>query len=329
MLKMGLLGASTIAPTSIISPARTLDNVCISGIAASDISRAQSFSEKHSIPHTFTDYQALIESPEIDAVYISLSNDLHATWLVKAIQAGKHVLIEKPACLSMIEMDKVCYAAKPHQVLVLEAVMVNYHPWVDTIKDYLETGIYGDLKETRTIITYPMVDRNSYRFNPDKGGGVFFDEIFLWCHLLQIINAQLPESVIIDAGYDRASGVDVSFKAHAYFKHNFESSVELSYQKAFNFTHEFIFEKFRLRLRNFIAPVFGYFSIKLETFQGDELIDKKTFEQQNYYRNQLGYFLSQINKPESYDQRFDEMFDRMQWMDYLQSQWKSKNNATI
>src|SRR5205823_14173805 len=127
-LRFGVLGAARIAPLAIVKPARQVDGVVVSAIAARDPERAKEFASKHGIPKVHTSYDALVDDPDIDAVYIPLPNGLHAQWTLRAIAAGKHVLCEKPFTANAAEAEQVADAAEASDVVVMEAFHYRYHP---------------------------------------------------------------------------------------------------------------------------------------------------------------------------------------------------------
>src|SRR5438105_9674602 len=100
---MGVLGAARIAPAAVVKPARDVDGVRIAGIAARDPAKAAKFAAKHGIGQVFDTYDELVTSPDINAVYIPLPNGLHAEWMQRALEAGKHVLCEKPFTANAVE----------------------------------------------------------------------------------------------------------------------------------------------------------------------------------------------------------------------------------
>src|SRR6185369_14987767 len=95
-LRIGILGAARIAPSAVIKPANNVDEATIGAVAARDRSKADAFASKHGIPKVHDSYAALLADPELDAIYNPLPNGLHAEWTIAALEAGKHVLCEKP-----------------------------------------------------------------------------------------------------------------------------------------------------------------------------------------------------------------------------------------
>ena len=116
-LRMGILGAAVIAPFALVNPARAMDDVAVTAIAARDPARAQTFAAKHAIPTAHATYADLLADPEIDAVYVPLPNNLHAAWSIKALEAGKHVLCEKPLAANADEARAMAQGALASAVL--------------------------------------------------------------------------------------------------------------------------------------------------------------------------------------------------------------------
>lgn len=127
-LRMGVLGAARITPIAIINPALTHPDLVVEGVAARDRKRAQEFAKKHGIKRVFGGYQEMIDDPAIDVVYNPLPNGLHHEWTIKAIQAGKHVLLEKPSASNEKEAKEIWEKAKEKNVVVLEAWHYRNHP---------------------------------------------------------------------------------------------------------------------------------------------------------------------------------------------------------
>lgn len=119
-LRIGLLGASSIAPPAIISAAKSHPDIIVSCVAARDKTRAQAYAKTHGIPHVFSNYQELLDDPGLNAVYNGLPNGLHFEWSMKAVKAGKHVLLEKPSVSNQEEAKTLFEEARKNGVLILE-----------------------------------------------------------------------------------------------------------------------------------------------------------------------------------------------------------------
>ena len=129
MLRIGILGAAKIAPAALIKPAQRTGRATVAVVAARDPDKAQKFADKHKIPRIAPTYDALLDDPDIDAVYIPLPNGLHGRWTIAALDAGKHVLCEKPFTANADEARLVAEAdAAHHGLVVMEAFHYQYHP---------------------------------------------------------------------------------------------------------------------------------------------------------------------------------------------------------
>ena len=113
-LRLGVLGAARIVPAALIRPARAVDGVRVVALAARDVARAQLFADKHGIERVHPGYQALIDDPELDALYNPLPNGLHCEWSVRALEAGKHVLCEKPIAANEREAQRMAQSGAEH-----------------------------------------------------------------------------------------------------------------------------------------------------------------------------------------------------------------------
>src|SRR5262249_20853387 len=127
-VRIGILGAARIAPSAVIKPAQHCAEATVAAVAARDRSRAEAFAAKHGVPNVRDSYDALIADPEIDAIYNPLPNGLHAEWTIAALEAGKHVLCEKPFTANTKEAEDVAGVATRAGRVVMEAFHYRYHP---------------------------------------------------------------------------------------------------------------------------------------------------------------------------------------------------------
>ncbi|MCP4514520.1 MAG: Gfo/Idh/MocA family oxidoreductase, partial [Delftia sp.] len=154
-------------------------------------------------------YQALLDDPGIDAVYISLPNSLHAEWAVRAAQAGKHVLCEKPLALSVAQCDQIIAAAQASGVVAMEAVMYLHHPLLHKARELVREGAVGQVRLVRGAFTLYLDRPGNARWEPELGGGSLWD---VGSYPVSFIRWMLgePEQVF---GWQTLSqsGVDVTF----------------------------------------------------------------------------------------------------------------------
>ena len=297
-LRIGILGAANIAKRAIIEPAKKLAGVEVFGVAARDIAKAEKFAQDYGIQEVFSSYHTLLESDRIDAVYIPLANHLHTPWIIKSAEAKKPILVEKPICLSIEEFDAIQAAVETYGVPLLEAVMVQHHPWQKKLREIVETGIYGNVKSIRTILTLQFAEAENsgnYRFSPDLGGGAFFDLGTYWIQFVQICLGLQPDGIAAQATLNKPGGVDEAFEARIGFSNGAIAEFDCSFDRPFEANHYLELENAHIKIRNFFRPLFGIQSMSLDVHhldRGEREIIK--FPVQNYYVNQLEFFVQML-----------------------------------
>ena len=175
MLRIGILSTALIGREHLIPAIQAASNASLTAIASRKLSSAKKLAAQTGAPLAFGSYEELLASDEIDAVYIPLPTSHHVEWSVKAANAGKHVLCEKPISLKASDINKIIKAREKNKVIVSEAFMVTYHPQWHKVKDLLKKGTIGDLKHIDGSFTYFNTDPNNMRNRPELGGGVLPD----------------------------------------------------------------------------------------------------------------------------------------------------------
>ena len=175
-LRWGVLSTAKIGLEKVI-PAMQKGHYCaIAGIASRSPERAQQAADRLGIGKAYGSYEALLADPDIDAIYNPLPNHLHVPLTVQALQAGKHVLCEKPIALNTAEAQTLVDAAAGYpQLKVMEAFMYRFHPQWQTAKKLVKDGAIGELKTIQTFFSYFNVDPANVRNQADIGGGGLMD----------------------------------------------------------------------------------------------------------------------------------------------------------
>jgi predicted dehydrogenase len=174
-IRIGVLGAAAIVPVALIGPARPVPEVRVTAIAARDPKRAQAFARRYMIPHVHQTYDDLIHDREIDAIYNPLPNSLHAEWTIRALQAGKHVLCEKPIASNAREAEAMAKAASETGLVLSEAFAYRYHPLTSQVKKIVDGGELGSIKHIEAQFCFFLPFTNNIRFNYDLAGGALMD----------------------------------------------------------------------------------------------------------------------------------------------------------
>lgn len=193
-LRWGIIGAANIAKQQVIPAIQLTNDAEIIAIASRSEEKAQQFAKKFNIPNIYDTYEALIESPEVDAVYIALPNAHHKKWALAAIQAKKHVLCEKPIVMHASDLQELQKESNKHGVILMEAFMYRFHPQMAKAKEILKQGVIGDILTIRSRFHFTMENwDNDIRLDPNLGGGVFND---IGCYPLNAIHYLIEESPI-------------------------------------------------------------------------------------------------------------------------------------
>ena len=170
-IRWGLIGAGWIATKAIAPAMHAAPNAIVQAVASRDPKRSQSLN-----PITIhNSYEALINDPLVDAVYISLPNHLHCEWSVKALNAGKHVLCEKPFAMNVAEVETMVKAARNKNRILVEAVSSMWHPRMRRLVDHVKNGTIGELISIDSSFTFPAEIEGNYRNSPAMGGGALYD----------------------------------------------------------------------------------------------------------------------------------------------------------
>lgn len=219
-LRIGALGAARITPMALIRPARRTSGVAVTAVAARNRGRAEAFARKHGIGTVHDDYDALLADPEIDAVYNPLPNNLHAEWTLRALDAGKHVLCEKPFTSNAAEAQRVHEAAEQSDRIVMEAFHYRYHPLAQRLRDLVASGDLGAPRFIETWMCIPLPLPRDIRYRLDLAGGATMDTGCYAIHLARTIAGEEPAVVsarakLASEGVDRAMEADLRFPSGA------------------------------------------------------------------------------------------------------------------
>jgi predicted dehydrogenase len=197
-LRLGILGAARIAPFAVIRHAHRLDSVDVVAVAEEyhPERHLTRYAKKHRIPNTYRSFDALLADPAIDAVYLPLPISMHADWCIRSIDAGKHVLCEKPLAANAQDAERVLRASEGTDRIVAEAMHFRYHPLVNRVRDILRSGEIGRVEQIDASFSayWPFTD---FRFDYAMGGGGTID---MGCYPIGFIRAVMEEEpTVVDA----------------------------------------------------------------------------------------------------------------------------------
>jgi predicted dehydrogenase len=257
-LRIGTLSAARITAEALIEPAMLLPETVVTAVAARDRRDAEAYAAEHAIPVVHDSYEALLADPGIDAVYNPLPNSLHAEWTLRAIEAGKHVLCEKPFTSNAAEAAQVAAAARESGLVVMEAMHYRYHPLVSMIGDRLRQigGRSGaGIRHLQCNVSFPLDGLSDIRYVYGLGGGATMDAGCYALDLLRLLGPGEPE-VVSALATEQVPDVDRAMSAYLRYPGGATAWLDLSFTQGGKFRADVhvAAEHGQLRVQNFIHP---------------------------------------------------------------------------
>ncbi|MCP2288905.1 Gfo/Idh/MocA family protein [Nocardia amikacinitolerans] len=294
-LRIGILGAARIAPAAVIQPAGRNPEVVVAAVAARDRSRAEGFARKHGIPRSYDSYQELIETPDLDAVYIPLPNGLHGRWTRAAVRAGKHVLCEKPFTANAAEAREIADLASASDRVVMEAFHYRYHPMISAAEKIIASGELGTLLRVEAALSFPLPKFSDIRYDYALAGGALMDAGCYAVHMARVLGGEDPEVVAAQAKL-RDADIDRAMTAELRFPSGHTGRIRCSMWSAdvLRIGATVVGERGRMRLINPVLPHLGH----LLTVRSESGRRVRRFGKRPSYDYQLDAFASAVLRGE-------------------------------
>jgi D-xylose 1-dehydrogenase (NADP+, D-xylono-1,5-lactone-forming) len=220
----------------LLAGARASELVDVLAVASRDQARAEAYAREHSLERAYGSYEELLADPDLDAVYISLPNSLHVDWSIRALEAGKHVLCEKPLTRRPEDAERAFDVADHAGRILMEAFMYRHHPQTARIRELVEEGAIGELRAMRAVFSFDVLaerDPGDVRLNAALEGGSLMD-VGCYCVSGARLLAGEPERVFGEE-VPAPSGVDMAFHGTLRFPGDvvaqFHSSLELPFKQ--------------------------------------------------------------------------------------------------
>lgn len=237
-LRWGILSTARIND-ALLNPLKVSRRNQLVAVSSRTQDKAEAYARKIKIKRAYGSYQALLADPEIDVIYNPLPNHLHAEWTIKAVQAGKHVLCEKPLALTIQEVDAISAASEKYGKVVAEAFMYRTHAQSLKVKEIVDSGKLGKVKLIHGSFTFVMTNPDDYRWNPEMGGGGLWD---IGCYPLSFMRMVLSTEPLEVYGREvkGPSGVDEVFAAQMRFPNDIFAHFDCSIKVPFHVFMEII-----------------------------------------------------------------------------------------
>jgi predicted dehydrogenase len=251
-VRWGLLSTANIN-RKLIPAIRASERGELVAVASRDQATAESYAAAWQIPEVYGSYDAMLASDSVDCVYIGLPNHLHANWSIKALQAGKHVLCEKPFALSVAEVDRMIAASEQSQRVLAEAFMYRHHPQTKTAGDWVRAGKLGEPVAFYGIFNFKLTNPDNVRLVPEFGGGCLWDVGVYPMSLAQFLFGS-PPSWVFGSQWIGRTGIDESFSGLLHYPNGGTAHIESGFRTTLHTFAEVVGTEGRL---TFPKPFFG------------------------------------------------------------------------
>ena len=224
-IKWGVMGTAHIAKGQTIPGMKLAESCELYAIAGRSLEKAEAFKNEFGFQKAYGSYQELLDDKEVQAVYIPLPNDIHLKWVKASLEAGKHVLCEKPLALNAREAEEMFTCAKANGVILMEAYAYLHSPYVKSLKEDVANGIIGDVDYVESAFITQGYEED-FRLHKELGGGAMYD---LGCYcttmILSLIDSK-PEFVKASAEFTDL-GVDANTSAIIRFANGARASLNV------------------------------------------------------------------------------------------------------
>lgn len=210
VVRWGVLGCSGIGKSRTIPGMLNTPNAELYAIAGRNEEKLKAYAEPFAPQKLYTDYQAVLDDENVDAVYLPLPNSVHMEWVLKAAAAGKHILCEKPLALTEAEVWEMFAAAKQHHVLLEEAYAYRHAQLAQKVKEIIDSGVIGRIRYLESKHSTFDSNLQGIRYQKGMGGGAVYDVTCYNVSLASYLLGKDPEDLHVFCGFEKTTGVDTS-----------------------------------------------------------------------------------------------------------------------
>lgn len=231
-VRWGLLGTARIN-RRLVPAIRATRRSVLAAVASRNRARAEAYASEWQVPTAHGSYDALLRDPAVDAIYIPLPNALHVEWTLRALDAGKHVLCEKPLALSPHDVDRIAAMARAHGRVVAEALMYRHEPLFAQMAELVRNDAIGEVRVINTGFTFEQSGEGDIRLNPALGGGSLWD---VGCYPVSAAIGLLDQTPVEAFGWATRSGagVDQAFSGLLRFATGAVATIHSSFRAAYH-----------------------------------------------------------------------------------------------
>jgi predicted dehydrogenase len=312
-IRIGVLGAARIVPIALTRLAREVRDVAVVAVAARDPSRARRFAARHDIPVVHDSYDALMADPNIDAIYNPLPNGLHGHWTIAALEAGKHVLCEKPFTANADEAETVAAVARRTGLVTMEAFHYRYHALTKRMLEIVASGELGTVRHVEARFCIPYLSFKDIRWNLGLAGGALMDT---GCYAVHLVRTLAGAEPVVRAATARVlkPGVDRLLKADFDFGDGRTGSITASLlcARVFSLGASVVGTEATMQVSNPVAPQYRH-QLVVRSARGRRT--ETVARRPSSYEAQLQAFAAAVSRGEPYPTHVDDAIANMRVID--------------
>jgi D-xylose 1-dehydrogenase (NADP+, D-xylono-1,5-lactone-forming) len=291
-VKFGILGCGRIVERGLAPGLAASPLAELYALSSTRPGVAAEWAGKYGAAKAYDSYEELLADPQVDAVYIPCTGDLHATWTIAAARAGKHVLCEKPLARTVEEARQMIDACEAAGVVLQEAFMWRHHPRSLRARQLLQEGAIGPLRLIVVNFSFD-IDRSDWRMQPEKGGGAMWDIGCYGVNCARYFTAAEPDDVYARAHF-ADTGVDMSMQIALSFPGEVLANIDCSFEAPFRCRAELVGERGRMILDDAFLPGDDAAVLLQRSTERDAIIEVERDEPANQYACQVTAFAKAV-----------------------------------
>ena len=273
VLRIGVMGGANVARNHVIPAIKELpEKYQLIAVASRTAEKAQSFAETFHC-EAITGYHALLERKDINVVYCPLPTGLHADWINKALDAGKHVYAEKSLGMNYHEVKEMIQIAKKNSLALMEGYMYKYHPQHQIVKELLNTGRIGEIRHLRSVFCFPpLPDKSNFRYDEKIGGGVIMDAAGYAVSAIEFITGRRLKVESANV-YRNQQGTSIYGSAYLTYQNDYSADSEFGFDNYYQCRYEVLGTEGKITVPKAFTPKRDEATrIILETKNGEDVI---------------------------------------------------------
>jgi len=318
-LKIGVLGCASIAKRSVIPAIKQVSNFELIAIASRTTTKANEFAQEFAC-EAITGYQNLLNRHDIDAIYMPLPTGLHEEWVIKALKAGKHILIEKSLAMNYESAKKMVDLAQQKGLLIMENFMFLYHKQHQFVKNLIKKGAIGEVRCFRSSFGFPPLNNDNFRYNKNLGGGALLDAAAYTVRAAQLF---LGNDISVKAANLNNNNTEVDLFGGAYLKaaNGMFAEVAFGFDNFYQCNYEIWGSKGKITAQRAFTPKANFKPV-ITLEQQLETINYEV-DAENHFINILKEFKQCIDKKEV-KKKYEEILNQSRLLQELKD--KSEND---